>query len=99
MGQQRTFGNHIGDWEHISMSFDGKSNHPDRLYVSTHDSGAYYKYEPTSETFIFTHQNTRKGGVLQKPVFPKKAFLKQGRPVLFAANGSHGFWTAPGQHR
>lgn len=97
LGDTKTYGNHIGDWEHVSLSFKG-SNIPDLMYVSTHDAGVYYQYDNRLNIFTYVKQETRKG-LLQKPNFPKFVKVKEGRPVLFIAKGSHGMWSMPGVHR
>lgn len=96
IGQRKIIGNHVGDWEHISLSFSGKP-YPDKLYVSVHDAGVYYKYEPISNLFKYEKQVTRKG-ILQRPQFPPVVRRQKGHPVLFSAYGSHGMWSAPGEH-
>lgn len=69
------------------------------MYVSAHDAGAFYRYDPRSGTFAYERQETRKG-IFQKPIFPERVYTSEGRhPVLFSARGSHGLWTAPGKHR
>lgn len=68
------------------------------MYVSAHDAGAYYEYDRLTGTFEFRDQETRVG-ILQKPVFPRSVLTSNKHPVLFAAKGSHGLWTAPGKHR
>lgn len=96
LGHRRTIGNHIGDWEHVSMFFNGK-NYPEEMYVSTHDSGVYYKYEHRSRLFKYNRQVVRKM-IAARPQFPPIVRTTTGRPVLFAALGSHGLWSAPGDH-
>jgi hypothetical protein len=69
------------------------------MYVSAHDSGAFYRYDPRNGTFVYESQETRKG-LLQKPTFPEKVYTAgDSHPILFSARGSHGLWTAPGKHR
>lgn len=69
------------------------------MYVSAHDAGAFYRYEPRSNTFVYESQETRKG-IFQKPIFPERVYTSEGsHPVLFSAKGSHGLWTAPGKHK
>jgi len=94
---KKDFRSHIGDWEHMSLYFKGKSE-PEEMYISTHDAGAFYMYERLTGTFDFRSQETRKG-ILQRPNFPKTVRTSQDHPVLFSAQGSHGLWTAPGKHR
>ncbi|XP_034945034.1 uncharacterized protein [Chelonus insularis] len=98
LGQLKEYGNHVGDWEHMSLYFKG-DDHPVAMYVSAHDAGAFYRYDVRSGTFIYESQETRKG-IFQKPIFPEKVFTSSGsHPVLFSAKGSHGLWTAPGKHK
>lgn len=68
------------------------------MYVSAHDAGAYYSYDRLTGSFEFRSQETRKG-ILQRPTFPRTVVTSTNHPVLFAAQGSHGLWTAPGKHR
>lgn len=69
------------------------------MYVSAHDAGAFYRYEPRTKTFVYESQETRKG-IFQKPIFPARVFTSEdSHPVLFSARGSHGLWTAPGKHK
>ncbi|CAO1419674.1 unnamed protein product [Diamesa hyperborea] len=97
LGTKKEFGNHIGDWEHMSLFFRGRME-PDEMYVSAHDAGAFYSYDRLTGTFEFTRQETRKG-ILQHPNFPKTVITSENHPVLFAAEGSHGLWASPGKHR
>lgn len=68
------------------------------MYVSTHDAGAFYRYNAATGTFEYDRQEVRKG-VLQRPIFPARANVTSvgEHPILFAARGSHGLWTAPGK--
>jgi hypothetical protein len=97
LGTRKEFGSHVGDWEHMSLFFRGKM-HPDEMYVSAHDAGAFYKYDRLTGTFEYQRQETRKG-ILQQPTFPKVVVTSDTHPVLFSAEGSHGLWSAPGKHR
>lgn len=97
LGTKKDFGSHVGDWEHMTLLFNGRSE-PEEMYVSAHDAGAYYAYERLTGTFDFRRQETRKG-ILQHPNFPKTVVTSKHHPVLFSAQGSHGLWTAPGKHR
>ncbi|KAL1516430.1 hypothetical protein ABEB36_000348 [Hypothenemus hampei] len=96
LGHYRKLGNHIGDWEHISLLF---SNHiyPDKLFLSVHDAGAFYIYNRNTNVFKFESKMSRKG-VAQVPAFPEFVRLQGGHPVIFAAEGSHGLWSTPGEH-
>ncbi|XP_043790351.1 uncharacterized protein LOC122713707 [Apis laboriosa] len=98
LGMFKEYGNHVGDWEHMSLYFKD-TNHPSTMYVSAHDAGAFYRYDLRSGTFVYESQETRKG-IFQKPIFPEKVFTADGsHPILFSARGSHGLWTAPGKHK
>ncbi|XP_050526283.1 uncharacterized protein LOC126897006 isoform X1 [Daktulosphaira vitifoliae] len=98
-GTLKDFGSHVGDWEHMSLMFNG-SEVPQKMYVSVHDAGAFYNFDSNRQKFIFNRQEVRKG-FMQKPKFPEVVHLtkKGSHPVLFAAKGSHGLWTAPGKHK
>uniref|UniRef100_A0A1B0AU93 Vacuolar protein sorting-associated protein 62 n=1 Tax=Glossina palpalis gambiensis TaxID=67801 RepID=A0A1B0AU93_9MUSC len=97
LGSNKDIGSHIGDWEHMSLYFNCAAE-PEAMYVSAHDAGAYYTYNHLTGSFEFKKQETRKG-ILQRPNFPKTVTTFNDHPVLFAAKGSHGLWTAPGKHR
>ncbi|XP_063984126.1 uncharacterized protein LOC135166082 [Diachasmimorpha longicaudata] len=98
LGRLKEYGNHVGDWEHMSLYFKG-DDHPVAMYVSAHDTGAFYRYDVRTGTFVYESQETRKG-IFQKPIFPEYVFTSAGsHPVLFSAKGSHGLWTAPGKHK
>ncbi|KAM7357448.1 uncharacterized protein ACRADG_002798 isoform 2-T7 [Cochliomyia hominivorax] len=97
LGRKKDIGSHIGDWEHMTLYFTG-STEPEAMYVSAHDAGAYYVYNRLTGSFEYKRQETRKG-ILQRPNFPKTVTTFNDHPVLFAAKGSHGLWTAPGKHR
>ncbi|VVC43291.1 Vacuolar protein sorting-associated protein 62 [Cinara cedri] len=98
-GTLKEFGSHVGDWEHMSLMFNGHDE-PDEMYVSVHDAGAFYRFDGNRRKFVFDRQEVRKG-FLQKPKFPEVVHLTNegNHPVLFAAKGSHGLWTAPGKHK
>lgn len=97
LGTKKEFGSHVGDWEHMSLHFNGRME-PDEMYVSAHDAGAYYTFDRLTGTFEFKRQETRKG-ILQQPNFPKTVITSDSHPVLFSAEGSHGLWATPGKHR
>ncbi|XP_046430685.1 uncharacterized protein LOC124184710 [Neodiprion fabricii] len=97
-GLFKEYGSHVGDWEHMSLFFKG-DDHPLAMYVSAHDAGAFYRYDPVEKDFVYEAQETRKG-IFQKPIFPDYVYTAGGsHPVLFSAKGSHGLWTAPGKHK
>ncbi|XP_050449143.1 uncharacterized protein LOC126850317 [Cataglyphis hispanica] len=98
IGTLKEYGSHIGDWEHMSLYFKD-NEYPLAMYVSAHDAGAFYRYDPQNGTFVYERQETRKG-LFQKPTFPEKVYTADGtHPILFSARGSHGLWTAPGKHK
>ncbi|KAG5345009.1 VPS62 protein, partial [Acromyrmex heyeri] len=98
IGTLKEYGSHIGDWEHMSLYFKD-NEYPLAMYVSAHDVGAFYQYDPRNGTFIYESQETRKG-LFQKPTFPEKVYTAgDSHPILFSARGSHGLWTAPGKHK
>ncbi|KAJ8971554.1 hypothetical protein NQ317_011518 [Molorchus minor] len=95
-GRLKTMGNHIGDWEHMTLSFAGKKI-PDRMFLAVHDAGVYYQYDENGRYFKFESKVFRKG-VAQVPKFPQIVRSQGGHPVLFSAYGSHGLWASPGEH-
>jgi len=103
LGTMREYGSHVGDWEHASLYFKGET-WPRWLYVSAHDSGAFYKYDPGVGEFKYRKQERRRGGALvERPTFPSKVRVLEDadghHPILFSAKGSHGLWAAPGKHK
>lgn len=84
LGERKEFGSHVGDWEHVSLHFKDNKKEPHEMYVSAHDAGAYYTYNPIAGTFDFKKQETRKG-IFQKPSFPKTVRTSKNHPVLFSA--------------
>ncbi|APR78538.1 Hypothetical protein A7982_03885 [Minicystis rosea] len=72
LGGYSTFGNHVGDWEHVTIRFvDGK---PSQVYLSQHENGQIFNYGD--------------------PALP----LSDGRPMVFAALGSHGLYPDAARH-
>lgn len=96
LGKQKIVGNHVGDFEHIAFSFD-KDLTPRELFLSLHDVGVYYTYDASSKIFKNSRYLQRKG-ILQTTEFPPFVRTFEGRPILFAAKGSHGLWSAPGKY-
>ncbi|CAH0559699.1 unnamed protein product [Brassicogethes aeneus] len=95
-GNLKPMGNHVGDWEHMSLSFKGKTS-PSEMFLAVNDAGVYYRYDPKRGVFKYKSQVTRKG-VVQRPKFPVLVRTQGGHPVLFSALGSHGLWSSPGIH-
>jgi hypothetical protein len=72
MGDYSRFGNHVGDWEHMTVRFyDGR---PYQIYLAQHSHG---------DTLVYGDKNLR---------------LSQGRPTVYAADGSHGLYADTGRH-
>ncbi|XP_059490480.1 uncharacterized protein LOC132205448 isoform X2 [Neocloeon triangulifer] len=102
LGKVKRYGSHLGDWEHVTLSFPASGLRPLAMYVSTHEAGALYLAPmfQSERIWNFKGYEVRKGIKIGTPRFPKSAFnLDSGRPVLFAAKGSHGLWTLPGRHK
>ena len=49
VGKCRWFGNHVGDWEHVTIRL--KNNLPFAMYVSAHNFGGQYNYDNYRGTF------------------------------------------------
>jgi len=110
VGDLRTFGNHVGDWEHVSLRLQG--GRPTLIYVGVHSFGAWYEWDDGAGKFNFQrgeplfHKEIRKrrslqvssSGVRMDVDYPKELFLEDGHPTVFSANGSHGVWAQEGKH-
>jgi len=110
LGGWKTFGNHVGDWEHVSLRL--QSGNPTEMYVGAHSFGAWYKWMESNGTFQFykgtplkreTKNQKRNGRVtrsfLESEVpYPQTVYLEEGHPAVFSANGSHGMWAQEGTH-
>uniref|UniRef100_A0A6P7GDX6 Vacuolar protein sorting-associated protein TDA6 isoform X1 n=1 Tax=Diabrotica virgifera virgifera TaxID=50390 RepID=A0A6P7GDX6_DIAVI len=92
LGNVKTIGNHVGDWEHMSLSFVGK-NVPDQLYLAAHTSGAFYTYNEQQRYFKLD-EIEKKSVHLGK--YPELIRTQGDHPVVFSAYGSHGMWGSPG---
>ncbi|XP_056642068.1 uncharacterized protein LOC130448642 [Diorhabda sublineata] len=92
LGKVKTIGNHVGDWEHMSLSFVGKPI-PDKLYIAAHTSGAYYIYNEKYRIFQLDGTIKKVG---PRPKFPEIIRTQGEHPIVFSANGSHGMWATPG---
>lgn len=90
-----TMGNHVGDWEHISIYF--KDDKPEKLYISTHYFGAFYSYNESSNSFYYYGQDARVGPLLNVD-YPKEVQVDGSQPVVYSALGSHGLWASEGEH-
>lgn len=72
IGGYSTFGNHVGDWESITIRFvDGE---PSQVALSQHSGGAVFDYHDP------------------------RLQLRDGRPVVHAAKGSHGLYQDAARH-
>jgi len=105
IGGVKTFGNHVGDWEHVSLRLQG--GQPVQIYVGVHSFGAWYDWDPASQSFKFSEGEPvvrkvkREGKFLKVKLdvdYPKELFLEEGHPAVFSANGSHGVWAQEGKH-
>lgn len=89
-------GNHVGDWEHMSLSFTG-NDFPDKLFLSVHNTGVYYSYDSHRKYFKFEYTVSKKRAN-QVHKFPEILRTQAEHPVVFAAKGSHGLWAAAGEY-
>jgi len=110
LGNEETFGNHVGDWEHVQLRF--QNGKPHILYLSVHNFGAYYSWDESTKKFYLTKGETPKQKAARQgrqktnrkfvrelePDFPDVLHLAGTHPVMFSANGSHGLWATPGKH-
>eukprot|EP00092_Neocalanus_flemingeri_P017694 GFUD01019140.1.p1 GENE.GFUD01019140.1~~GFUD01019140.1.p1 ORF type:complete len:354 (+),score=85.06 GFUD01019140.1:245-1306(+) len=106
VGSWRTFGNHVGDWEHVSLRLQG--GQPTKIYVGVHSFGAWYDWVPAEEKFVFVEgepmfQKTFREGKFINEIkldveYPQELLLEEGHPAVFSANGSHGVWAEEGKH-
>jgi len=105
IGNWMTFGNHIGDWEHVSLRLQG--GQPAKIYVGVHSFGAWYDWDPASQKFLFVEgepvltKTYREGKFLDAKMdvdYPQELLLEDGHPAVFSANGSHGVWAEEGKH-
>ncbi|XP_046988545.1 uncharacterized protein LOC124594223 [Schistocerca americana] len=86
----QVFGSHLGDWEHLAFLFPNASSAPRLLQLWTHHRSAVYGWDSARGAFS-----------LLEPAagFPATvAATADGRPILYAADGSHGLWAKPGRH-
>ncbi|KAF2354551.1 hypothetical protein FHG87_014695 [Trinorchestia longiramus] len=95
LGETVVMGNHVGDWEHLSIYFE--DGEPRYLYLSAHHFGVFYTYQPEWDRFKYSSQDVREG-VYMSPVYPQYLELEQGRLVVYSARGSHGIWPSQGRH-
>ncbi|XP_054264193.1 uncharacterized protein LOC128987390 [Macrosteles quadrilineatus] len=89
---QTVVGNHVGDFEHLSLEMQGEL--PVSLFLAVHDGGIFYDYDKGSNTFTLSSQ--LKNGILKVPDPPQTIQLVGTHPVLYCALGSHAVWSAPG---
>jgi len=104
-GEVRTFGNHVGDWEKMSIRF--QNGFPLRAYLDVHNFGAWYDWNGATSRFDFAEgkpvrRSTMRDGKSDEirivVEYPEFLDLVGGRPEIFSANGSHGVWSQPGKH-
>ncbi|VEN44793.1 unnamed protein product [Callosobruchus maculatus] len=94
-GKRKSIGNHLGDWEHMSLSFAGKSV-PDKLFLAVHNAGAYYTYDEKNRYFRYQRKQESKR-ILPLPKAPKILRTQGDHPIIFSAAGSHGLWASSGE--
>ncbi|KAJ3667000.1 hypothetical protein Zmor_002411 [Zophobas morio] len=82
-GHRTTIGSHVGDWEHMTLFFNGNP-FPSEMYIAIHNTGGYYTLAP--------HQQHFKFDVYRKVLNQTSPHCANqgGHPVLFSATGSHG---------
>jgi len=108
LGSVRTFGNHVGDWEHLSLRI--QNGEPVEAYLGVHSFGAWYTWDRNSSRFEFSEgeplrMETEEDNLdIDLPEtrieveYPRYLDLEDGRIAVFSANGSHGTWAQPGKH-
>lgn len=70
---------------------------PTKMYVSTHNFGAFYTFDHQLNRFIYSGKDVRKGLELAiTPNYPYSIQMAGSRPVLYSTKGSHGLWAAAG---
>ncbi|XP_020894826.1 uncharacterized protein LOC110233834 [Exaiptasia diaphana] len=86
VGGYSTFGQHVGDWEHMKIVF--RNNRLHSMFLSTHNSAITNKH---AGTFLWNGLTFQKG---------HKKLKLEGctHGVAYAALGSHGFWPNVGNH-
>ena len=95
LGVRTTFGNHVGDWEHAIIRF--QSGKPVAARIGAHSFGAKYSWDEENRRFTYyygkpTPLETR------EIKYPQYIFMSEGNHMeVFAANGSHGVWSAEGK--
>jgi len=103
LGDKRTFGNHIGDWEHISVRIE--NGRAEWVHLDVHSFGATYRWNGR-DRFDFVEgepvkrRQYRQGkfiDLLDDVPYPEYLDLEDGRIAVFSANGSHGTWAQPGK--
>lgn len=81
LGLEQTFGNHVGDWEFITITFDAACLEPKSIDLIAHGMSAFYNYDGSS----FIHENG------------DKITFQGTHPVAYIALGSHGLRANPGR--
>ncbi|XP_054281076.1 uncharacterized protein LOC128998759 [Macrosteles quadrilineatus] len=96
VGKLRYFGNHVGDWERVSVEI--KDGRPTFLFLSVHNAGVVYSYDSATNSFVFSKAMSKGLGQAQSP--PETVQLDDhGHPILFSAKGSHALWAGVGKHQ
>ncbi|XP_013410003.1 putative vacuolar protein sorting-associated protein TDA6 [Lingula anatina] len=85
-GGYSTFGNHVGDWEHVKIKFNNNKIYS--IYLSIHDSEITNQY---GGEFLWNGNEFRRGN---RAVYTTDCTHAQ----VYAAKGSHGIWPNTGEH-
>eukprot|EP00794_Sanderia_malayensis_P011089 gene11089-12257_t len=77
IGKCKSFGNHVGDWEHVTVRL--VNDKPSAMYIGAHNFGGTFLWNSGLKTFAKGNDRVK--------------FSSDGHPIVFCAYGSHGFWT------
>ncbi|MEQ8764659.1 MAG: Vps62-related protein [Planctomycetota bacterium] len=86
------WGNHVSDWEHITVRLREKVVEdvprlvPDQVYISAHDFGGAHEWSQVAKV-VPTELERQILGIEGTE-----------HPVIYSAWGSHGCWAQPGSH-
>lgn len=86
------WGNHVSDWEHISVRLEAvktdgvRSLQPTKVYIAAHNFGGDY---PWGEIAKVVPNELQRQALRIEGTF---------HPVIYSAWGSHGSWKDPGAH-
>ncbi|XP_023930878.1 putative vacuolar protein sorting-associated protein TDA6 [Lingula anatina] len=86
VGGYSTFGNHVGDWEHVKIKFNNNKIYS--IYLSIHGSDTTNKF---GGEFLWNGSGFKKGDRVVQMTDCTHA-------QVYAAKGSHGMWPNTGNH-